>query len=371
LRIGIFTKSLSKGGAEKQSVILASYLSDYHTVYLITLFDNSYQDYLDKINNSRVIHYSLKGNFFGKIIELVKFLKNEKIEILFCYLVSTNLIGVITGRLAKVKIIIGGIRNSYHPIIKEFFLKLIHNHFTDYSISNNFHSSEILAKKKFNPEKLIVIPNGIELVDAPLKSVNSKYITILTVARFVPQKDYFTAIYAIKYLTAKNFLDGSTKIRYLIVGYGELEYKLKQYIKTKSMSNSIYFENDSKLEELYQQADIYLCTSLYEGTSNSILEAMNYSLPIIATNVGDNSYLVQDFQNGFLCKPKDYKQIAHLLAELSNNASQRRKMGQKSRKMVENNYSMQVFGERYLAFIKDLDLNVVKNERKQEAFIKT
>ena len=97
---------------------------------------------------------------------------------------------------------------------------------------------------------------------------------------------------------------------------------------------------------------------------------MNYSLPVIATDVGDNSRLVENFRNGFLCKPKDYVQIAHLLAELSNNASLREKMGQKSRKMVKNNYSMQVFGERYLAFIKDLDLNGVKNERKQEAFIK-
>lgn len=52
---------------------------------------------------------------------------------------------------------------------------------------------------------------------------------------------------------------------------------------------------------MLDKADIYLSTSLFEGTSNSIMEAMNADLPIVATNVGDNGLLVKNEINGFLC----------------------------------------------------------------------
>ena len=85
--------------------------------------------------------------------------------------------------------------------------------------------------------------------------------------------------------------------------------------------------NPSNLDEYLSKSDIYLSTSLFEGLSNSIMEAMAYSLPIIATDVGDNNYLVQDGYNGFVTNVKDVDEIAKKLLSLVIDKEKRLKMG--------------------------------------------
>jgi glycosyltransferase involved in cell wall biosynthesis len=54
------------------------------------------------------------------------------------------------------------------------------------------------------------------------------------------------------------------------------------------------FINPANIPDILNECDIYLSTSLFEGLSNSIMEAMVAGLPVIATDVGDNKYLVKD-----------------------------------------------------------------------------
>ena len=65
-------------------------------------------------------------------------------------------------------------------------------------------------------------------------------------------------------------------------------------------------------------ADLFLTTSIYEGMSNSVMEAMSFSLPIIATNAGDMKYLIEDNYNGFICPYKEPNIISNKLVELIN-----------------------------------------------------
>ena len=145
------------------------------------------------------------------------------------------------------------------------------------------------------------------------------------------------------------------KFQYYIVGYGELESEIVCIINDYMLNDVVkIFINPDNIPELLINSDIYLSTSLFEGTSNSILEAMYANIPIVATDVGDNSYMVTD-DNGFLVKPKDATLISEKLLYLLLNSTIRKQMGNKSKERVVNNFGSEVFKRRNFLLLEDLE----------------
>lgn len=169
---------------------------------------------------------------------------------------------------------------------------------------------------------------------------------IITVGRFDPQKDYETLIAGVALLERNDF-------RLSIVGYGSLEGQIRNWVKEYGIEkkSDIYIKPNNVFE-LEQNADIYLSTSLFEGTSNSIMEALNWSLPVVATNVGDNDHLVIDGENGFLHPIGDVNGIAASLCRLLDSSDLRNKMGQKSNQILRESYSLELFERRYMDLIE-------------------
>ncbi len=120
--------------------------------------------------------------------------------------------------------------------------------------------------------------------------------------------------------------------------------------------------NPPNIPEILRSCDIYLSTSLFEGLSNSIMEAMSAGLPVIATNVGDNTYLVENSLNGFIVPCRDIKLIVEKLEYLINNEDARTEFGNNSRIKVENEFSEEKLLENYLS----LFLRMEFSEKKQQ-----
>ncbi len=357
MNICIFTKSLNKGGAEKQSVLLSSVLCNHHKTYLTVLFGSDTINYNYLLKNCNAEIHFFSGTLLKRFIHFVRFLRQKKIDVIFCYLFSTNILGTLAGKLANVKYIIGGIRNSHHPFIKEIGLRIIHNNFSTHTISNSFSAFDLLTRKNFNASKMSVIPNGILLKKRKEFLTRKETVTILTVARFVKQKDHKTAIDAVNYLYKHLLRRRMYGLKYYIVGYGRQKKSLKKYIKKHNLESIIELIETDDIASMYDKADIYLCTSLFEGVSNSILEAMNNTLPIVATDVGDNRYLVHHESSGFLCTVGDFRGVARSLYTIVTNAFRRVNMGRESHKILQKNYSEEIFKQRYLNFIDSLTSN--------------
>lgn len=129
-----------------------------------------------------------------------------------------------------------------------------------------------------------------------------------------------------------------------ICGVGK-EKELKEIIKNKKLTD--YFEflgwiDKKRKEELLENSDIYLLPSYSEGMPMSILEAMGYGLPIIASNVGGIPEIVINNKNGFLTNPGNIKQFADYLIILIMNSNLRYKMGRQSIHLVESKYSLNI-----------------------------
>jgi glycosyltransferase involved in cell wall biosynthesis len=340
--IGILVNTLKSGGAEKQSIYLFNAIKDEYVTTFIVLHGDLIEDKLiDVIKGDNYNLILLKGNIINKFFKLYKLFKSRRITHLFTYLTKPNLFGSIIGRLGGVKYIFGSVRNSHLPKWKELIERI--SSLLSYKIIFNNHQGEKFFRKR-GFKNTIVIPNCFYNIQPPYKRPSKKIVKIITVGRFVDQKDYNTCIDAILELKKIN-------VNFIcqIIGYGELEQQIRNKVKNKGLTNHIQIIiNPKNINRYLLEADIYLSTSLFEGTSNSIMEAMNASLPIVATNVGDNNYLINEEKNGYLCEVKDSKNIALKLDKFIKDPSLRIKFGIESNKMLSENYSFKLFKDYYL-----------------------
>ena len=353
--ICILTRTLLVGGAEKQALLLAYCLKNNYKVYLVVLYGEKIDSkYMEYINDKGINTVYLKGRMLHKLYIFINFLKSHQIHYIFTYLPSTNIIGTIAGKITGVRFIFGGVRASEFPKYKFLIQKFLHNYLLKYTIFNSNFGAKKFISKGFKSKKVLVLHNGIEINKEVCRSDNNNEIRILSVGRFHFTKDYLTALKAINHLL-KSISEQSYVIKYWLIGYGELEDNIRKWIKEYKLEEHVkLIINPSNIDNYYSNADIYLCTSIFEGLSNSIMEAMNFSLPIIATNnVGDDSYLVEDGFNGYLCDIRDYKTMAERLKILIINKINRNQIGLNSFEKLKNNFSLEIFRDRYIHLIKN------------------
>lgn len=354
-KIAVFVKNLSSGGAEKQSVLLAKNLAtDFQVHYII--FDASivHQKYIDMLNeNEKISIVMFHGNIIRRFYNLVHYLRKNKIDSIFSYLTAANFYASLTGIFLKIKVYTG-LRNARLPLLKQIADKLLTNYFADLTISNSFSGKNHFEKHGFKKNKIIVIPNCFSNIKPYKEKDKSNTIHIITVGRFVSQKDYETAIQSIA-LTRKR----CPNIIFDIVGYGKLEAQIREWIKIYKIEDITHiYINPNNIDELLEKANIYLSTSIFEGTSNSIMEGMNANLPIVATKVGDNDQLISHNINGFLCNIKETDTISKYLIKLTLSEETRRKMGNSSKEILQAKFSESIFKKRYLDILTPSQVQV-------------
>lgn len=344
--IAILIPTLKKGGAEKQACILAKLLKDDYDVHLLVYNPEAGIEKenvtLTGLSIDKIIQF--KGNKFRRILSLYKWLKIKNPDIIFCYLTKPDLIGPFIGKLSGVKEIYQGIRNAQLPFYK-IILEKIGNLFSSGVILNNYCGVDKLKNLKF--KNIIVIPNCYLNPKEYFEKKNKNNIEVITVGRFVPQKDYNTLLKAVEMS-----MEANDKLSLKIIGHGEKETYIRNLINNSKFKNRIQILiNPPNIIDHLRNADIYISTSIFEGTSNSIMEAMDSSLPIVATNVGDNNRLVINEVNGFLTNIKDSRDLSDKILLLSNDYNLRIKFGKESNKIINLDFSINKFKESYLKLI--------------------
>lgn len=350
-KIVLFSRSLNLGGAEKQSLLLAEELSKTYDTTLIVLYKEG--DLLNQIDETKKMFFFPNGNIFNKSIQIYSYFKQNKTNILINYLPVNNILGSILGMLAGVDNIYIGIRGTK---LKANYFKRRIQYYISHKIaagiiSNSFKAKEVYTNYGYNPGKFYTIHNGIDTLNKYIKKNASDEINIISVGRFVNEKDYHTAIKSMKVLN-EILEDKSVKWQYTIIGYGNLKEELSKTIKDFGLEDKIKLvDGRSNIDQYYRSASIYLSTSIHEGMSNTIMEAMSFSLPIIATKAGDVQYLVNHKKNGFQCDIGDYNSIAQALLELIKSKKLRNNMGVESYNKIIEEFSVQRMVSNYKSLL--------------------
>ena len=344
MKIAILIPTIKPGGAEKQAALLAATLSEENEVHFVSLWGKKnlsviVQKFLE--DEHVQIHY-LSGKSFGKWKEYYQLLKQQKIEMAFNYLTICDVTGAMVEKLAGVKTVFNGIRNSRLAPAKNVLEWFAHNFFADYTIYNCQSGAKHFENLGFCKKKTIVIPNCFPNISKPIKRTDKDIKTIITVGRFEPQKDYLTAI-----KTIADLRKARQDFVFTIIGHGHIESQVRDWVEEYGLTDytQVLIAPDN-VQEILKSADIYLSTSLFEGTSNSIMEAMNWSIPVVATNVGDNNQLIKDSWNGYLISIGDYKRLSEHLLKLLHDDKLRIEMGIRGNERLHN-YSVERFVENY------------------------
>ncbi|SDP70955.1 glycosyltransferase [Desulforhopalus singaporensis] len=346
MNVALYILTMSGGGAEKQCALLAAGLSGAGHDVRVIIDDPS----MNRTSNIEIlkeaqVELDVLPDVapWRKVVYLSKYLRHHRVDALFCYLTQPDFYGGLAARLAGVRKIYGGIRNCYLPGWKLVLECVSHHLFCSKTVFNCFSGRDAYAGRLFKSLKCHVIPNCSPFFNPPVVRKGMEIIKVISVSRFVEQKDYLTALRSFRVLAQT---DGQHE--FIIVGHGELKEQIEDWAKELGIACRIKIHvNPPNIPELLLSADIYLSTSLFEGTSNSIMEAMNYSLPVVCTDVGDNRLLVKHGESGFVCPVKDVASLGGALRALAGDKATRDKFGCRANELLRKNHSLESFISAY------------------------
>lgn len=369
-KLTIIANSMTTGGAEKQPIILAGALKQTYSTMLVIYFGEHKDERLLRLVPDGIELVFLTGNHLKRLMYLYLILRSRKQGYSVSYLMGSNILNAFLGKVAGVAIRIGGFRNSKYPLWKLIIQRFLHHYLLTGSIVNNQRGKEYLIERGVKESTLFRIHNGIPIgKEHGWQKPHEDSFTILVVARFDNQKDYPSILACFKKVTQ----EATRPIRFIVVGHGALEQWLRNQVKILDLEKHTEIHiNPAQINSFYRRAHLYLSASLFEGVSNSIMEAMTFGLPVLATDVGDNNLLVKHGETGYLFPVKSPDPMAKAILELANNPVKLRQMGQNGYQHICTHFSMERFYSNYVQLFEllaghFLPLNQPKMEKKSKS----
>lgn len=208
---------------------------------------------------------------------------------------------------------------------------------------------ELVAQWGVPAEHVTVIPNGVDLDGfahpGPVEETREElglapeHRVILTVGGLRPVKDYPTLIRAFARVHAER-----RESRLVIVGGergGGSQPELEALADSLGVRSAVIFPGVRQdIPRLLALADVYVNSSVFEGMSNTILEAMAASRPVVATDVGGNPELVRDGVSGYVVPRGDPGPLAARLVEVLSDPGLAKALGATGRALVESEHAM-------------------------------
>lgn len=194
----------------------------------------------------------------------------------------------------------------------------------------NSRDLQELAYKTAKDLPIDVIYNGIDTDEfKPFKGKAGSPV-ILTVTRLISRKCVDVLLRALPFIVSR-FPDA----RLIIAGEGNMEDKLKLLAAELGVGGSVEFRGyirHESLPGLYREADIFVLPSLWEGMSNTVLEAISSGLPVVVTDTGGTAELVRD--NGLIVPKQDPGALSDAIISLLEHPGLLKKMGARSREIA-------------------------------------
>jgi len=175
----------------------------------------------------------------------------------------------------------------------------------------------------------------------------SKKLNIVCISRLIERKGINFLLEAIKKLKKKN-------IKLILVGEGKQENELQELAKDLEITDMVEFKgyvDHDDIADIYQESDLFVLPSFNEGMSNALLEAMASGLPVISTDTGGTSELIDG--NGILIQKGNSNEIAQAISKVMDDPETLMQMGFKSREIAET-MSWEAVAEEYCRLFMEI-----------------
>ena len=174
----------------------------------------------------------------------------------------------------------------------------------------------------------VKIKDGIDVND----------IVLATVARVTPDKGHQYLLEA-----AVEVVKAYPNVTFIIAGEGGERKRLEEMARALEISNHIVFTGFvDDIAHLLSAVDLLVHPSFTEGISNSLMEAMAMSKPVIATDVGGTPELVVHGETGLMVPSMDSERLIKAILQLLGDRDRMRVMGVAGRKRVKTYFDRDV-----------------------------
>jgi sugar transferase (PEP-CTERM/EpsH1 system associated) len=300
------------------------------------------------------------GNDPGLIVRLARVLRRERPHILHTHGWATIVEGLLAARLASVPVLIHG---EHGTLELRPFNRRVQRWAWGRATRVIAVSSRLAERMEqhigFPAARIHVIRNGVDTVrftPALRPEARAEFgfgpddLVLGTAGRLVPVKDQATLLRAWALLRQRG-----VQFTGVIAGRGALKDELEGLAATLGLDNVRFLGNRPDVERVMAALDVFILSSVSEGLSNTIQEAMASGLPVVATHVGGADELVVPEETGLLVPASSPEAMADALARVVADPARRVQMGHASRHRAEEVFALDGMVRNYTQMYLDLD----------------
>ena len=365
-KILLFYPSFENGGATKNLIRIVNYLLK-KKIKVILLSHNAKKDEFKFIKNLRIINNKpLKKFYFlpirwnlalSSMINLFYYGKSScNNSIIFS--MQSHIPAIIVSKIIKKKIII---RNSEESIgatiyadnkllaVLVLILKFIFYNFADKIIAISRKSEESLKKIVFFNDKIVLILNPYLDKILKIKKINkvkNRKFTILSIGRFTYQKNFSVLIDAFSNLSKNN-----TKMELNIIGDGNQKKMLMK--KTQNIKNIKITLWKKDIKNDFLKSDLFILNSFYEGLPNVLIDAVNFEVPCISTDVSGARDILVNEKGGYIVPINNQHELEKKIKHVIENYPRAKKKAKYAKSKIKR------FGKINLIFFYKTFLKLV------------
>lgn len=342
------------GGAEKVHLKITSCLKEYNPIVFFT--DKSKNSALKKqfMQNAKTINLGHLNNplliYFWVGVLCTIFNNNKNCIVFGCNnLLFYRLLPYLDPQIRCIDLIHafgGGIEEFSLPYVNRLEKRVVINTRTLNDLKNQYHSNGI--SEKLN-ERIFLIENCVHVPDKIRRENNGSTLRILYVGRGSEEKRVHL-IGEISHLCHQKEMP----VEFILVG--DLESSIPE--KHRNCCNFLgEIFDEKKLSEVYNNSDILLLVSKYEGFPLVIMEAMAHGVVTITTDVGGISKHVRNGYNGFLIKNESEESIVKNACEIIGKLALEKflldKLSVEAYEYARTNFNCEKFCSRYKKLVWD------------------
>ena len=363
MRVILVNPHLRVGGAERQILNLAKGFARSESIEEISLFimkkDGGFSKELSPETEKKIIYP--KTNLSDKwplkpilqIVAIWRAARDFKPDVIYSRIMTFS--PAIAGKILGIPVVIAEITNPSRKwgkslwtrtrfVLWAFLLQKLSRQLSAKLVANSSglaDEAQRFWKLKSRPH---VIYNGLDIEVIEKKSrenvkhpwLNDKKVPlIVSVGRLVPSKGFTNLIKSI------SIVNQTVKVRLLIIGDHKREthkYRLLDQIDGLKLGDCVSLVGEKPNPYPFMKAaDLYVSSSLYEGFSNSLLEALALGLPIVSTDhkFGANE-MIEDGKSGLLIPVANPKAMAGAIVRVLKDSELREKLSQNARERAQS-----------------------------------
>lgn len=369
----LLISNLEYGGAQRQVMEIANHLNAERChVHICCLSDYVplAERLIDREHRLHVIRKYHKFDF-TVVPRLARLLRRLKIDVVQGYLFDADIAARLAGRIAHTPVIISSERNTDYRLKKRQLVAFrLTRRCVDLVIANSNAGAAFNSRVLGMPPAMYrVVHNGVDTQRFSPRpqdglrvrrelGIGDDESVVGMFASFKEQKNH-----PLFFAAARRIMERLPRVRFLLVGdmlaggmHGSEQYKdrIDRLVDELGVrARCIFTGNQEQVEHFYNACDLTVLPSFFEGTANVLLESMACGVPVVATNVSDNAYIVPDGQVGHIISPGDENILVDRILRLLMIPELREQMGRRAREWVEREFSIPSLVRKTLAVYEE------------------